>query len=250
MKKNKIWKRAGAVILSTALLFGTLPTGVMAEETVGHDTNEEELLSEEVVSEDEPAEEILPEEVSSEEEVDPDTAEAESEVSESTGETGESESDSQYHFTEGDVASILTWKKQYFSEGYEQLLAQDESWWDGLYDYERDLAEFLVSIAPDVSEQVYLGQDLEQCLEILDTGVSANEFFLGTIFEGLERIRAARHCLWSRWWHGLLPCSISVPRRPQTRWLPMCGTIINRQGTDRRRITFIIRIIRMLRLLV
>ena len=67
MKKNKIWKRAGAVILSTALLFGTLPTGVMAEETVGHDTNEEELLSEEVVSEDEPAEEILPEEVSSEE---------------------------------------------------------------------------------------------------------------------------------------------------------------------------------------
>ena len=187
MKKKKIWKRAGAVILSTALLFGTLPTGVMAEETVGHDTNEEELLSEEVVSEDEPAEEILPEEVSSEEEVDPDTAEAESEVSESTGETGESESGSQYHFTEGDVESILTWKEQYFSEGYEQLLAQDESWWDGLYDYERDLAEFLVSIAPEVSEQVYLGQDLEQCLEILDTGVSANEFFLGTVFEGLEK---------------------------------------------------------------
>ena len=43
MKKNKIWKRAGAVILSTALLFGTLPTGVMAEETVGQDTNKEEL---------------------------------------------------------------------------------------------------------------------------------------------------------------------------------------------------------------
>ena len=92
MKKNKIWKRAGAVILSTALLFGTLPTGVMAEETVGQDTNEEELQSKEVVSEDEPAEEILPEEVSSEEDVaemDYDTAEAESEVSESTGETDE-----------------------------------------------------------------------------------------------------------------------------------------------------------------
>ena len=58
MKKNKIWKRAGAVILSTALLFGTLPTGVMAEEMVGQDTNEEELQSKEVVSEDEPAEEI------------------------------------------------------------------------------------------------------------------------------------------------------------------------------------------------
>ena len=175
MKKNKIWKRAGAVILSTALLFGTLPTGVMAEETVGQDTNEEELQSEEVVSADEPAE------------MDPDTAEAESEVSESTAETGESESDSQYHFTEGDVASILTWKEQYFSEGYEQLLAQDESWWDGLYDYERDLAEFLVSIAPDLSEQVYMGQDLEQCLEILDTGVSAQDFFRGTVFDGLER---------------------------------------------------------------
>ena len=190
MKKNKIWKRAGAVILSTALLFGTLPTGVMAEETVGQDTNEEELLSEEVVSEDEPAEEILPEEVSSEEdaaEMYYDTAEAESEVSESTGETDESETDLQYHFTDGDVASILTWKEQYFSEGYEQLLSQDESWWDGLYDYERDLAEFLVSIAPDISEQVYLGQDLEQCLEILDTGVSADEFFCGTVFEGLEK---------------------------------------------------------------
>lgn len=85
MKKNKIWKRAGAVILSTALLFGTLPTGVMAEETVGQDTNEEELLSEEVVSEDEPAEEILSEEVLSEEdaaEMDYDTAEMESEDSE------------------------------------------------------------------------------------------------------------------------------------------------------------------------
>ena len=189
MKKNKIWKRVGAVILSTALLFGTLPTGVMAEETVGQDTNEEELQSKEVVSEDEPedepAEEILPEEVSSEEdaaEMDYDTTEAESEVSESTGETDESETDLQYHFTEGDVASILTWKEQYFSEGYEQLLAQDESWWDGLYDYERDLAEFLVSIAPDLSEQVYMGQDLEQCLEILDTGVSADEFFCGTVF--------------------------------------------------------------------
>ena len=77
MKKNKIWKRAGAVILSTALLFGTLPTVVMAEETVGQDTNEEELQSKEVVSEDELAEEILPEEVSSEEdaaEMDYDTA--------------------------------------------------------------------------------------------------------------------------------------------------------------------------------
>lgn len=67
------------------------------------------------------------------------------------------------------------------------MLSQDESWWDGLYDYERDLAEFLVSIAPDISEQVYLGQDLEQCLEILDTGVSADEFFCGTVFEGLEK---------------------------------------------------------------
>mgnify|MGYP000472420087 CR=1 FL=1 len=55
-------------------------------------------------------------------EMDYDTAEAESEVSESTGETDESETDLQYHFTEGDVASILTWKEQYFSEGYEQNL--------------------------------------------------------------------------------------------------------------------------------
>lgn len=103
----------------------------------------------------------------------------------------------------GDVASILTWKEQYFSEGYEQLLSQDEFWWDGLYDYERDLAEFLVSIAPDVSEQVYLGQDLEQCLEILDTGVSADEFFCGTVFEGLER-KICRHLrrkatVWKHW---------------------------------------------------
>lgn len=83
-----------------------------------------------------------------------------------------SETDLQYHFTEGDVASILTWKEQYFSEGYEQLLSQDESWWDGLYDYERDLAEFLVQYCAGRIRAGVSGTGSGECLEVLDTGVS------------------------------------------------------------------------------
>ena len=50
MKKNKIWKRAGAVILSITLLFGILPTGAMAEEISGQvlDNEEKEMTSENV----------------------------------------------------------------------------------------------------------------------------------------------------------------------------------------------------------
>ena len=93
---------------------------------------------------------------------------------------------SQYHFVEGDIESILNWKEKYFADGYDQLLSQDETWWDNLHDYEREVAEFLLDIAPDLSDQVYMGQNLEQCIEILDSGVNADDFFRGTIFEGLE----------------------------------------------------------------
>ena len=50
MKKNKIWKRAGAVILSITLLFGILPTGAMAEEISGQvfGNEEKEMTSENV----------------------------------------------------------------------------------------------------------------------------------------------------------------------------------------------------------
>lgn len=185
MKKNKIWKRAGAVILSITLLFGILPTGAMAEEISGQvlDNEEKEMTSENVenvegvVSEISESEEMKSAQVTDENvdgvcgEKNPDS---------------EQEVPSQYHFVEGDIESILNWKEKYFADGYDQLLSQDETWWDNLHDYEREVAEFLLDIAPDLSDQVYMGQNLEQCIEILDSGVNADDFFRGTIFEGLE----------------------------------------------------------------
>ncbi len=178
MRKNKIWKRAGAAILSAALLLSTLSTGVMAEEVSGQvledDKTEETKETDIPVSEDELKDDVQENE-DSDEESDEENDKEEAE-----------EPDSQYHFVEGDIESILNWKEEYFAEGYDQLLAQDETWWDHLHDYERDVAEFLLDIAPDLSDQVYMGQDLEQCIEILDSGVDADDFFRGTVFEGLE----------------------------------------------------------------
>ena len=112
MKKNKIWKRAGAVILSITLLFGILPTGAMAEEISGQvlDNEEKEMTSENVenvegvVSEISESEEMKSAQVTDENvdgvcgEKNPDS---------------EQEVPSQYHFVEGDIESILNWKEKY-----------------------------------------------------------------------------------------------------------------------------------------
>ena len=185
MKKNKIWKRAGAVILSITFLFGILPTGAMAEEISGQvlDNEEKEMTSENVENVEGVVSEISESEEMKSAQVNDENVDG---VCGEKNPDSEQEVPSQYHFVEGDIESILNWKEKYFADGYDQLLSQDETWWDNLHDYEREVAEFLLDIAPDLSDQVYMGQNLEQCIEILDSGVNADDFFRGTIFEGLE----------------------------------------------------------------
>ncbi len=93
--------------------------------------------------------------------------------------------DEQYHFEDGVISSIITWKELYLPSSYEDLLGYDEDWWDGLYDYERDLAEFLVGKIVELDDNVYQGQSVEECIEILESGVEATDFFQGTIFVDL-----------------------------------------------------------------
>ncbi len=92
----------------------------------------------------------------------------------------------QYHFQEGNVESIQQWMKLYLPEGYRDILLREKAWWEALYDYERDLAEFIQSSLVELDPYVYGGQDLAQILSILEQGVSAAAFFEGTIFQILE----------------------------------------------------------------
>lgn len=91
----------------------------------------------------------------------------------------------QYHLTEEDPESVAKWLDLYCADGFEGLLKQGDAWWDALYDDEREYAEFLVGLIVELSEDVYEGQSLTECIKILESGVDAGAFFRGTIFEGL-----------------------------------------------------------------
>lgn len=93
--------------------------------------------------------------------------------------------DEQYHFVEEDSESVEKWLALYCPNGFEALLEYDEVWWNNLYDYERDYAEFLLGLIVELSEDVYDEQSLSECIRILENGVEADAFFRGTVFEGL-----------------------------------------------------------------
>ena len=82
------------------------------------------------------SEESEPEEPESEESEPEESEPEESEPEESDRgiRTGEAESeqpdDGQYHFQEGDAASVAVWRDQYLPNGYEDLYALDEAWWE------------------------------------------------------------------------------------------------------------------------
>ena len=123
------------------------------------------------------------------EELEPEESEPEeSEPEESEPEEAESEQpdDGQYHFQEGDAASVAVWRDQYLPNGYEDLYALDEAWWENLYDYERDLAEFLKGCIVDFSKEIYIDESLEESMQVLESGVSPEDYFAGTIYEGLS----------------------------------------------------------------
>lgn len=93
--------------------------------------------------------------------------------------------EAQYHFVEEDYKTVKRWLELYCPNGYEDLLLYDETWWGNLYDYERAYAEFLIGLIVHLSEDVYDGQELSECIRILEDGTDAYEFFKGTIFSGL-----------------------------------------------------------------
>lgn len=93
--------------------------------------------------------------------------------------------DEQYHFSEEDSESVKKWLGLYCPNGFEDLLKYDEKWWNALYDYEREYAQFLLGLIVELSEDVYEEQDLSECIRILESGVAAEDFFRGTLYEGL-----------------------------------------------------------------
>ncbi len=99
--------------------------------------------------------------------------------------SGNVPSDKQYHLVEEDQDSVAKWLELYCPNGFEDLLKYDEEWWNNLYDYEREYAEFLTGLIMELSEDVYDEQDLSECIQILESGVDADEFFAGTVFAGL-----------------------------------------------------------------
>ena len=159
MKWKEIRRRAGALLLSVAIFVGSVPMGgYAAEEQVLEELQEisDEASDEEIITIPEEGEVETPgteieesgedENTSTENESgegSEETPEPESEESEPEESEPEQPDDGQYHFQEGDAASVAVWRDQYLPNGYEDLYALDEAWWENLYDYERDLAEFL-----------------------------------------------------------------------------------------------------------
>ena len=94
--------------------------------------------------------------------------------------------ETQYHFEDGDTGSVLQWMETYLPGGYGDILEQDNAWWESLYDYERDLAEFIRDSLVELDANVYSGQELEEIISILEGGVAAADFFAGTVFDALE----------------------------------------------------------------
>lgn len=93
--------------------------------------------------------------------------------------------DEQYHFEEEDAESVKKWLELYCPGGFEDLLEYDETWWNALYDYEREYVQFLLGLIVELSEDVYEEQELSECIRILESGVDAEDFFRGTLYEGL-----------------------------------------------------------------
>lgn len=109
----------------------------------------------------------------------------EDEQEEPQQETNEETGDGQYHFTEDDLSSVARWRELYLPNGYEDLEHYDDTWWDQLYDYERDLAEYLKGLNVELSDQIYMDQSLEECIAVMESGVPPETFFAGTIYQGL-----------------------------------------------------------------
>ena len=213
MKKKKLWQRLGALLLMTSVLAGNIPVnGYAAEAEAVVESSEAELIQEEILpeipvktepetdpeltenvdTEGQPEDEKIDEEINEEleEEAEEKTEEETEEMAETPEElkeeSEEEPEDTQYHFTEDDLASVARWRELYLPNGYEDLEQYDDDWWNQLYDYERDLAEYLKDLNVELSDQVYMDQSLEECIAVMESGVPPETFFAGTIYQGLS----------------------------------------------------------------
>ncbi len=208
-KWKNCFKRAVALLLLSVILAQTAASYVHAEaepEVSQHQqqketTNEKEDMQSPEQMEEKKETEMTEEDVGQEEaksQEDPKTQkeqeqqeeqnpqeEPEEKIQETPKMEGE-EVDEQYHFQDGDVASIQEWMKRYLPGGYGDIRSLGEAWWEGLYDYERDLAEFIRDSLVELDPHLYSGQGLDEILDILKQGGSVSAFFAGTIFEDLE----------------------------------------------------------------
>ncbi len=96
--------------------------------------------------------------------------------------------DTLFHWEEDDLDGAYEWVDRYLPEGFEDILQYGDSWWDALYDHEREIAEMCRDSIPEAKPDPnrYTDQSIEECLAVLESGVSPEEFFSGTLFEGLE----------------------------------------------------------------
>ena len=218
MKKKKLWQRLGALLLMTAVLAGSIPADsyaaevepvVAAEMEADTATEETESVQEDKILPEIPVNEELEEEktggevlpeipVKNESETDPEVTEngktegqiedeeQEDEQQQEPNEETKETDDGQYHFTEDDLSSVARWRELYLPNGYEDLEQYDDDWWNQLYDYERDLAEYLKDLNVELSDQVYMDQSLDECIAIMESGVPPETFFGGTIYQGLS----------------------------------------------------------------
>lgn len=153
------------------------------EETPKKEAEEEESSEEEEEAAEEDAEEEAgnkPPELLQEEKSPSEEEEPEEELIEEENE------EAQYHFEDGDADSVRQWMDTHLPGGYRDILSKSDAWWESLYDYERDLAEFIRASLTELDENAYSGQELEEIIVILEGGVPASDFFAGTVFDVLD----------------------------------------------------------------
>ena len=182
--RKMIGKRIGSLLLCGALLFGGISADTYAMTIPG----DEIMLTEEndiMLTTQDACESAEGETISGN-----DFIQEERRDTVSAGDPTET----QYHFVEEEPESVAKWLSLYCPGGFEDLLGRDEAWWNALYDYERDYADFLVGLIVEPVEGVYDEQDLAECIRVLESGVAAEVSFRGTMFEDmtLEDLRELR----------------------------------------------------------
>ncbi|MEY8524917.1 prealbumin-like fold domain-containing protein [Lachnospiraceae bacterium 38-10] len=164
--RRKTGKRIGCFILCMVLVLGGISVDLRAAAVSGNDPQETEIS-----------------EIEPEEETEEQTEEEAAAISGNDPQEGVPTE--QYHFVEEDRRTVEKWLETYCADGFEELLTYDERWWNSLYDYEREYAEFLLGLIVEIPGDVYDEQELSECIRILESGVKAEDFFRGTIFQGL-----------------------------------------------------------------